>query len=88
MKKYTVKSKISENLVEQLLHNRGVKTEVEREVFLQPDFGSAIIIFFIWFAMVLFSGISKKHFALYMKELEFRYNHRNNDLIKLFTELW
>lgn len=30
-------------------------------VFLQPDFGSAIIIFLIWFAMVLFSGISKKH---------------------------
>lgn len=33
-------------------------------VFLQPDFGSAIIIFFIWFSMVLFSGISKKHLAL------------------------
>jgi len=30
-------------------------------VFLQPDFGSAIIIFFIWFGMVLVSGISKKH---------------------------
>jgi rod shape determining protein RodA len=30
-------------------------------VFLQPDFGSAITIFFIWLAMVLFSGISKKH---------------------------
>lgn len=30
-------------------------------VFLQPDFGSAIIIFFIWLSMVLFSGISKKH---------------------------
>jgi len=30
-------------------------------VFLQPDFGSAIIIFLIWLAMVLFSGISKKH---------------------------
>jgi len=30
-------------------------------VFIQPDFGSAIIIFFIWLAMVLFSGISKKH---------------------------
>jgi len=30
-------------------------------VFLQPDFGSAIIIFFIWLLMVLFSGISKKH---------------------------
>lgn len=30
-------------------------------VFLQPDFGSAIIIFFIWFGMALVSGISKKH---------------------------
>lgn len=28
---------------------------------LQPDFGSAIIIFFIWMGMVLVSGISKKH---------------------------
>jgi rod shape determining protein RodA len=32
-------------------------------VLLQPDFGSAIIIFFIWFALVLVSGISKKHLA-------------------------
>lgn len=32
-------------------------------VFLQPDFGSAIIIFAIWLAMVLISGISKKHLA-------------------------
>ncbi len=30
-------------------------------VLVQPDFGSAIIIFFIWFGMVLISGISKKH---------------------------
>lgn len=30
-------------------------------VFLQPDFGSAIIILFIWFGMVLISGISRKH---------------------------
>lgn len=30
-------------------------------IFLQPDFGSAVIIFFIWFGMVLVSGISKKH---------------------------
>ncbi len=30
-------------------------------VLLQPDFGSAIILFFIWFGMVLLSGISKKH---------------------------
>ncbi len=30
-------------------------------VFVQPDFGSAIIIFFVWLGMVLVSGISKKH---------------------------
>jgi len=30
-------------------------------VFLQPDFGSAIILFSIWFGMVIVSGISKKH---------------------------
>lgn len=36
-------------------------------VFLQPDFGSAIIIFFVWLGMVLVSGISKKHlFAVFM----------------------
>jgi len=28
---------------------------------MQPDFGSAVIIFLIWFGMVLVSGISKKH---------------------------
>jgi len=30
-------------------------------IFLQPDFGSAIIIFATWLGMVLVSGISKKH---------------------------
>jgi len=30
-------------------------------VFLQPDFGSAIIIFLIWLGMILVSGVSKKH---------------------------
>ncbi len=30
-------------------------------VLLQPDFGSAMIIFFIWLGMVLVSGISKLH---------------------------
>lgn len=35
-------------------------------VLLQPDFGSAIIIFAVWFGMVLVSGISKKHlFAVF-----------------------
>lgn len=33
-------------------------------VLIQPDFGSAIIIFFVWLGMVLVSGISKKHIAL------------------------
>jgi len=30
-------------------------------VLLQPDFGSAIIIFLIWFGMTIVSGISQKH---------------------------
>ena len=30
-------------------------------VFFQPDFGSALIIFFIWLGMILVSGVSKKH---------------------------
>lgn len=33
-------------------------------VFLQPDFGSAMIIFCVWFGMTLVSGISKKHLAI------------------------
>ena len=33
-------------------------------VFLQPDFGSAIIIFLIWFGMTLVSGISKRHLLI------------------------
>ncbi|MCK5021731.1 MAG: rod shape-determining protein RodA [Candidatus Pacebacteria bacterium] len=33
-------------------------------VLLQPDFGSAIIIFLIWLGMVLVSGISKKHLLI------------------------
>lgn len=33
-------------------------------VVLQPDFGSAMVIFFIWLGMVLVSGISKTHLFL------------------------
>lgn len=33
-------------------------------VLVQPDFGSALIIFFIWFGMVMVSGISKRHILL------------------------
>lgn len=34
-------------------------------VLVQPDFGSALIIFSIWFGMVLVSGISRKHLLLF-----------------------
>jgi rod shape determining protein RodA len=30
-------------------------------ILLQPDFGGAVIIFFIWLGMILVSGISRKH---------------------------
>lgn len=33
-------------------------------VFLQPDFGSAIIIFCIWLGMIIVSGVSKKHLLM------------------------
>lgn len=33
-------------------------------VFIQPDFGSAIILFSIWFGLVLVSGIRLKHLAI------------------------
>jgi len=33
-------------------------------VLVQPDFGSALIIFMIWFGMIMVSGISKKHLLL------------------------
>ena len=33
-------------------------------VLMQPDFGSAMIVLFIWFGMVLVSGISKTHLFL------------------------
>lgn len=33
-------------------------------ILFQPDFGSAMVIFLIWFGMVLVSGISKTHLAL------------------------
>jgi single-stranded-DNA-specific exonuclease len=37
-KKYSIKPKVSDNLVEQLLHNRDIHTVEERHKFLNPDF--------------------------------------------------
>jgi len=33
-------------------------------IFLQPDFGSAVILIAVWFGMILIAGVSKKHLAL------------------------
>lgn len=33
-------------------------------ILLQPDFGSAVIIFLIWFGMILASGVNKKHLLI------------------------
>lgn len=33
-------------------------------VFIQPDFGSAIILFFIWFGMIIVAGIKFRHLLL------------------------
>jgi rod shape determining protein RodA len=33
-------------------------------VFIQPDFGSGIILFFIWFGMILVAGIKLRHLLL------------------------
>jgi len=33
-------------------------------IFIQPDFGSAIILFFIWFGMILVAGIKLRHLVL------------------------
>ena len=33
-------------------------------VMLQPDFGSAMVLFGIWFIMLLLSGLSRKHFLM------------------------
>ncbi len=35
-------------------------------VLLEPDLGSAIIIFSVWFGILFFSGMSKKHIAILM----------------------
>jgi rod shape determining protein RodA len=46
-------------------------------VLLQPDFGSAMIIFFIWLGMVFVSGISKVHLFLVFTAT-----------VLIFTTLW
>lgn len=63
-------------------------------IFLQPDFGSAIILFFIWFGMILVAGISKKHllilftagFAIFMVMWGFVFKEYQKDRIRTFMD--
>ena len=63
-------------------------------VFVQPDFGSAIILFFIWFGMVLVAGIKIKHllvvFALgtiaFMGMWQFAFQDYQKDRIMTFVD--
>ncbi len=36
--------------------------------------------------LIKFHGVSKEKFPLYLKEMEFRYNNRKNNLFELLTE--
>jgi transposase len=36
--------------------------------------------------LIKYHGVSKKNFPLYLKEMEFRYNNRNNDLLPILTK--
>lgn len=35
-----------------------------------------------------YRGVSKFHFPMYLKEIEYRYNHRNENLFKLFVSIY
>lgn len=63
-------------------------------IFLQPDFGSAIILFGIWFGMIMVSGISKKHllilfavgFSLFMLMWVFVFKEYQKNRIRTFVD--
>jgi len=35
-----------------------------------------------------YRGVSKYHFPMYLKEVEYRFNHRSDNLLKLFTQIY
>jgi rod shape determining protein RodA len=63
-------------------------------IFIQPDFGSAIILFGIWFGMILVSGISRKHLlilfisglALFMIMWTFALRDYQKDRLRTFID--
>lgn len=63
-------------------------------IFIQPDFGSAIILFCIWFGMILVAGISKKHLlimftlglGLFMLMWTFVFKEYQKDRLRTFVD--
>ena len=63
-------------------------------IFLQPDFGSAFVLFCIWFGMILVAGISKKHLlfffvvglGLFMVMWTFVFQEYQKDRIRSFLD--
>jgi len=63
-------------------------------IFLQPDFGSAMILFAIWFGMILVAGISRKHllllfvlgFAAFMVMWTFVFKEYQKDRLRTFMD--
>ena len=35
-----------------------------------------------------YRGVSRYHFPMYLKEIEYRYNHRKENVFKLFLQLY
>ena len=59
--KYFSKRHVEIAHIRHILVSGGYVAVLSLLIFLEPDFGSAVIIGLLWFGMVLVSGISKKH---------------------------
>lgn len=62
--KYFSKRHIEISNIKHIIISGGYAMLIFGLVFIQPDFGTAIILFFVWFGMVLVAGIRPKHLAL------------------------
>jgi transposase len=43
---------------------------------------------FAKYVLYNYRGVSKYHFPMYLKEVEYRFNHRTDNLLKLFTHIY
>ena len=62
--KYFSKRHIEIANFKHILVSGGYALSIFGLVFIQPDFGTAIILFFVWFGMVLVAGIKFRHLIL------------------------